>query len=426
VGPGLDYARFLHAAAAALALVVVPIIALTDWLPFDRVAWARAFLCAGLLAAALVAELLARAGRVRAGAIVLVACVWSGATAFAFVSGIGLHSSAVYAYAPIILYTALMCGSQYASVLAVLTLAALGTLTWAENSGRIDGWRAFVEQTTNLNFAIGVAAALLFALLVALAYQRIVRQAVAALEDSRRDITEARDAVVAANRGLEQRIAERTRELADKVEELESFNDTVARDLLGPVRGILGDAKDATLPRRVGEAAERLDRLLVGLLELAQLGRRPVTRRTVDLSTLARHIADLLAAQHGGAVAFVIAPGLEAQADPDLVRVLLRNLMDNAVKFSRGRAGARVEFGAETLDPAGTLSYYVRDNGIGFDASLGRQLFRPFHRLHDLEGIEGLGIGLASARRIVTLHRGSISCASLPGRGATFYFTFGR
>jgi signal transduction histidine kinase len=103
----------------------------------------------------------------------------------------------------------------------------------------------------------------------------------------------------------------------------------------------------------------------------------------------------------------------------------LRNLLDNAAKFTSGRAGALVEFGCEPTGGHGAPVYYVRDNGVGFDQSHARQLFRPFHRLHAADGFAGIGMGLASAQRIVRLHRGSIWCASMPERGATFYFTLG-
>jgi signal transduction histidine kinase len=259
---------------------------------------------------------------------------------------------------------------------------------------------------------------------------------VLALEGSRREIAEARDAVLQANRILEARVAERTRELADKLEDLESFNHSVAHDLRSPLRAINAYASklrtgaalsgaDRQMLERIAAETLHMDKLLIALLELAQIGRQQIKRQTVDLSALARGIAEQLAAQPGGAVDFRIQPGLAAEGDPDLLRTLLRNLLDNAAKFSRGRPDALVEFGVEPTLGAGATVYYVSDNGVGFEQSHARQLFRPFHRLHAADGFPGIGVGLASAQRIVRLHRGSIWCASMPGRGATFYFTLG-
>jgi signal transduction histidine kinase len=434
--PRVDYDRLLYASIVALAVGVIPIVALSDWLRFDRVAVARLALCAGFFCAALAAYFLTQTGRKQAAATLLVASVWMGATLFVFYTGLGLHSSVVYLYLPAVLYTSLLCGVRVAAVQAVLTIAAVAAMVWAENTGRIPGVRAFAERTTAFNFALGVSVSLIGSLVIAVAYQRAVRDAVLALEDSRRQIAEARDAVLEANRGLEARVAERTRELAEKLEELESFNHSVAHDLRAPLRTINAYASklrtsagmgagDRQMLERIAAETLHMDKLLIALLDLAQLGRHQVVPRRVDLSAIARDIAEQLAQQPGGAVDFRVEPGLAAEGDPDLLRVLLRNLLDNAVKFSRGRPGALVEFGAEPTGGNGHAAFFVSDNGIGFEQSHARQLFRPFHRLHAAEGFPGIGIGLASAQRIVRLHRGSIWCASMPGRGATFYFTLG-
>jgi signal transduction histidine kinase len=113
-----------------------------------------------------------------------------------------------------------------------------------------------------------------------------------------------------------------------------------------------------------------------------------------------------------------------ADGDPRLLHSLLDNLLGNAWKFTRDRAPAMIELGATERD--GTLAYFVRDNGIGFDMAHAHALFAPFHRLHSELDFEGTGIGLATADRIVRRHGGRIWAESTPGQGTTFYFTLRR
>jgi signal transduction histidine kinase len=129
-------------------------------------------------------------------------------------------------------------------------------------------------------------------------------------------------------------------------------------------------------------------------------------------------IAELRANEPGREVAVDIAPGLRATGDPSLVRNLLQNLIGNAWKFTRDRVDARVEFGRDSEG-----AFFVRDNGAGFAQEYVDKLFRPFQRLHSQEQFAGDGIGLASVKRIVERHGGTIRAEGHPGQGATFRFT---
>jgi signal transduction histidine kinase len=143
-------------------------------------------------------------------------------------------------------------------------------------------------------------------------------------------------------------------------------------------------------------------------------------RRRFDLAHQARDILDELhAAEPDRRVDVAIPVALPAHGDPRLVRVVLENLLRNAWKFTSKRDTARIELGA-----AGS-AFFVRDNGAGFDPARADQLFTPFHRLHTAADFEGTGVGLATAQRIVHRHGGRIWADSVPGRGATFYFTLG-
>jgi signal transduction histidine kinase len=120
-------------------------------------------------------------------------------------------------------------------------------------------------------------------------------------------------------------------------------------------------------------------------------------------------------------VKVVVQPGLSARGDARLLRVAVHNLVENAFKFTRPRPDARVEVGSEVVD--GRHTFFVADNGVGFDMRYADKLFGAFERLHDDPAFEGTGIGLATVRRIVERHGGRLWAESQPGRGATFYFT---
>ncbi|HEX2829087.1 MAG TPA: ATP-binding protein [Burkholderiales bacterium] len=250
------------------------------------------------------------------------------------------------------------------------------------------------------------------------------------------DVTEQKLAerqVVLLNLDLERRVVERTQELADLNKELEAFTDSVSHDLRAPLRGMRGYAEIIRSgPELPGEAAALLDRviaqgehmeqLIEALLELSQLSRSELRRTGVDLSEIANATLDELAARDAGrTVRWTVQPGLRANADPRLMRVLFENLLGNAWKFTRERAEAAIAVGSQS-QRAGRTVYYVRDNGAGFDPEYAERLFRPFQRLHPASRFEGTGIGLATVQRIIRRHGGRIWAESTPGEGATFYF----
>jgi signal transduction histidine kinase len=142
-------------------------------------------------------------------------------------------------------------------------------------------------------------------------------------------------------------------------------------------------------------------------------------RERLNLGLIATEItAELHAGEPGREVEVTIAPELFASGDPVLVRSMLQNLLENAWKFSRGRADARIEVGRD--DDGG---FFVRDNGSGFEPQYVDKLFRPFQRLHSEAEFSGDGIGLASVKRIIERHGGVIRAGGAPGAGATFWFT---
>jgi PAS domain S-box-containing protein len=249
------------------------------------------------------------------------------------------------------------------------------------------------------------------------------------------DVTErlrAEAQVRALNRTLEARVAMRTRELTQANEELESFAYSVSHDLRAPLRSIdgfsrllqerYGDELDETgraYLERVRNATVRMGDLIDAILKVSRIGRSELKPRMVDVSRVAGEIAAELREQDPGReVEFHVEPGLQAWADPALARNLLQNLLGNAWKFTAGKAGARIRLHREDH------ALVVEDNGAGFDPNYANKLFRPFQRLHPQDEFQGHGIGLASVRRILERHGGTVRAEGRPGEGARFVFVF--
>ncbi|HLT44172.1 MAG TPA: ATP-binding protein, partial [Luteimonas sp.] len=237
--------------------------------------------------------------------------------------------------------------------------------------------------------------------------------------------------VLALNRTLEARVQARTRELTSANQDLESFAYSVSHDLRAPLRAIDGfsrlllerhgeaigeDGREHLV--RVRNAAARMGSLIESLLKMARLGRGGLKPAALDLSRMAAEVvAELRSNEPGREVDVVIEPGLSATGDPHLVRNLLENLLANAWKFTRDQVQPRIEVGRDGEE------FFVRDNGAGFPAAYADKLFRPFQRLHAQEQFAGDGIGLASVKRIVERHGGTIRAEGAEGEGATFHFT---
>jgi len=238
-----------------------------------------------------------------------------------------------------------------------------------------------------------------------------------------------------------QRLNEALQQQKETVEsanrELESFSYSVSHDLRAPLRTIDGysqmlleDCADALNDegkrylRHVREATHYMGRLIDALLSLARVTRSDILRIEVDLSALAREIAERLRiASPGRDGHFMINEGVRAKGDARLLAVLLENLLGNAWKFTSKRKQAQVTFGCEERD--GKPTYFVQDNGAGFDMTYVAKLFGPFQRLHAVSEFEGTGIGLATVQRVVHRHGGQVWAEGKIDEGATFFFTLG-
>jgi len=241
-----------------------------------------------------------------------------------------------------------------------------------------------------------------------------------------------RELLEQARQQLEEKVAERTRELRQAIDELSAFSYSVSHDLRAPLRSIDGFARllhedagarlhpdEAAHLQRIRGATKRMGELIDALLRLAQVSRRELQKRRVNLSEVALEILEECQAREPTRkVEWNIEPDLWVWGDAGLLRQMLANLLENAWKYTGRRDQAHLHFGR---DAQGQM--YVRDDGVGFDMAHGRRLFEPFQRLHHSDDFPGHGVGLALVRRVLERHGGTIRVEAAPGAGAIFSFT---
>jgi light-regulated signal transduction histidine kinase (bacteriophytochrome) len=218
-------------------------------------------------------------------------------------------------------------------------------------------------------------------------------------------------------------------------EELEAFSYSVSHDLRGPLRAMDGfslalledygdklDAEGKDALNRIRAASQRMGYLIDDILRLSQVTRAELKLTRVDLSAIAREIADAIDRNPSGrSVEWAIEAGLSVRADPALMRIAMQNLLQNAWKFTGRTDKPVIRVGALQRD--GKTVYFVADNGVGFDMAHAANLFGAFQRLHHVDDFPGTGIGLAIVQRIVRRHEGTIWAEAKEGEGATFFFS---
>ena len=236
-------------------------------------------------------------------------------------------------------------------------------------------------------------------------------------------------------RKLKESLEQRAEELSATNQELEAFSYSLSHDIRQPLTRIslaaqlLEDEFSAKLDENgrflvenIREAGEGMAELIKAMLVLSRISQSDMIRQEVDLGELVKYITTELQLQEPErTVELVMPPSLVAKGDEQLLKVALKNLLENAWKFTRTVPQPRIEIGV--MDHDGKAVFFVRDNGAGFDMKDADKLFKPFQRLSNADEIPGTGIGLAIVQRIIHRHGGEIWGAGEPGKGATFFFT---
>lgn len=219
--------------------------------------------------------------------------------------------------------------------------------------------------------------------------------------------------------------------------ELEAFSYSVSHDLRAPLRAIDGFSRIliqdylADLPADAQEylhdvraSTQQMGHLVDDLLDFSRLSRQPIKRQVVAFEAMVQQCLEELRGEQNGRLVEVRVGELPAcSADPALLKQVWTNLLSNAFKYTQKSAAGSIEVGSRNGNGLGPRTYFVKDNGVGFDMRYAHKLFGVFQRLHKAEDYPGTGVGLAIVQRVVTRHGGRVWAESEPGQGTTFYFT---
>lgn len=238
------------------------------------------------------------------------------------------------------------------------------------------------------------------------------------------------------NRRLEQKVSERTKQLENTNEELESFSYSVSHDLRTPLRAIAGysnlliedyreslDEEGQEFLAIINNETKRMGTLIDDLLSFSRLSRKEKIRKSFSMTTLVRDCIDEVLKVSDTAADIKIGDLPEVSGDPKLLRQVWVNLIGNAVKYRKNGQKPEITIGTCPADRKNRITFYIRDNGVGFNMEYADKLFGVFQRLHSEDEFEGTGIGLALVRRIVNRHGGDVWAESEVGEGSTFYFS---
>jgi signal transduction histidine kinase len=348
-----------------------------------------------------------------------------------YYDGISLYDPGITAIPIIIIFTAFLLGRKSIPYITAANLAGLLLIIYFERAGIITPPNLTSNQRVGIIIILTLIAAGLLAVIMS-----NWEAALARAKESENQMREAFDEVSEMRDDLEKRVQERTADLINVNKELESFAYSVSHDLKAPLRAIIGFSEILDeeyihdLPEEAQEHMSRvlnnsklMDNLIDDFLQLSRASRKELTRQTIQLNYLAEQVYNsLIDTSSGRQFNFISTACPEIRADLNLMRILLTNLISNALKFTQNMENSRIEFGCLQRDQ---VVFFLRDNGIGFDQKHANLIFEPFQRLHAPKEYEGSGIGLAIVKRIIHRHQGRIWVESELGQGSTFFFTLG-
>ncbi len=282
-------------------------------------------------------------------------------------------------------------------------------------------WRLIIVLSLSLVLALALV---LFFYRISMSLKKEIRK---------REIAESE--LQTLNENLEKHVKERTKLLSDALNEIDDFAFSLSHDLRTPLRGIdgfssllledCGNILDENAKNHLNfirKDAQHLGHVLDALHSLSNVSRKELSLSQANLSEMAEHVLQQIVSEYPDQrIEVVIQSGLSDYCDKKLMKTALGNLFSNAIKFSKRETTIRVEFGM--IIENGVRTYFVKDNGVGFNMDYVNKLFHNFQRLHRYNDFEGIGIGLATVRRIIVKHGGAIRAESVPGVGSIFYFS---